>query len=82
MTSHNYAQALNIAREIGDKVLEAGILGSLGEEHMALADRPKALDCFERALQIFDSLSHRQGRASALADLAEGKPDSSFIPYP
>jgi hypothetical protein len=39
---------------------------------MAVGDRTKALECFEQALGIFDTLSHRQGRANALVNLAEG----------
>lgn len=48
---------------------------------MALADRPKALECFEEALHIFDTMeqSHRKGRANAMANLAEGIVDLSFV---
>lgn len=65
-------RSLRITRETEDRVLEAGILASLGDEYMAVSERTKALDCFESALAIFDSLPHRQGRANALVNLAEG----------
>jgi hypothetical protein len=63
-------------REIGDRILEAGILGSLADEYMAIADCTKALECFEDALAIFDTQSHRQGRANTMLNLAEGIYDS------
>lgn len=72
MTIISYVRSLRITRETGDRSLEAGILASLGDEYMAVGERTKALDCFEKALVIFDTLPHRQARANALVNLAEG----------
>jgi hypothetical protein len=65
-------KSLHITREIGDRILEAGILGSLGDEYMAVGDCTKGLECYDSALAIFDTQSHRQGRANAILNLAEG----------
>ena len=67
-----FKRSLHVTREIGDQILEAGILGSLGDEYMAVGDCPRALECFESALAIFDTQSHRLGRTNAILNLAEG----------
>lgn len=81
MIQNTYMKSLHITREIGDRILEAGILGSLGDEYMAISDCTKALECFEGALAIFDSQSHRQGRANAILNLAEGKLETAQPPF-
>lgn len=49
----------------GNQRLEAQALNNLGEVYYALSDLQKALECFRRALGLWDSLQDRRGEALA-----------------
>ena len=52
----NYAQALSIAREIGDKRTEGSWLGSQGNAYHGLGDYQKAIGSFKQALSTLSPL--------------------------
>lgn len=62
-------QALECMREHGDLPGQADVLTQLGEIHLADGDRHAAIDCWQRALDIFIVLNH-PGAAELRARLA------------
>ena len=64
-----YEQALNLAREIGDKQSEGRWLGNLGNTHYFLGNYQKAIDYYQSALNIAKEIGDKQGEGSWLGNL-------------
>ncbi len=61
-----HAEALEIARSIGDTALEGAVLADIGLGHWRRADYTPALHFFERALRLQRAAGNRQGEAATL----------------
>ena len=75
-----YEQALDIAREIGDRRGEGADLGNLGNAYSDLGEARKAIEYYEQALAIAREIGDRRGEGddlgnlgSAYADLGEAR---------
>jgi tetratricopeptide (TPR) repeat protein len=64
-----YEQALDIAREIGGRLLEEASLSSLGNAHLLLFDLRKAIECHEEALEIAREIGNRAYEGLNLGNL-------------
>jgi tetratricopeptide (TPR) repeat protein len=62
-------QALDIARQTGNRSTEAYQLTLLGILHQRLGEYEEAISCFLRSLTIEEELGHRDGVAGNLANL-------------
>ena len=62
-------QALVIARDIGDRYREGGVLGSLGLCHARLGDYRQAIDLDTQALVIARDVGDRYGEGAELGNL-------------
>jgi DNA-binding SARP family transcriptional activator len=70
------AQALELAREIADKELEARSLASLGAIHLSAGDFEEALPLQEAALELYAALDHEPlaSRELSLPGIGMGAP--------
>jgi tetratricopeptide (TPR) repeat protein len=67
-----YEPALNIAREIGDRRNEGGILASIGEIiHSLRGDYDEAMKCYEPALNIARDIGDRHNEGIILANIGK-----------
>ncbi|WP_204153574.1 tetratricopeptide repeat protein [Leptolyngbya sp. CCY15150] len=64
-----YEQALEIAREMGDRSSEGSALSGLGNSHAALGQYQQAIDFYEQALEIAREIGSRDGEGSVLDSL-------------
>jgi tetratricopeptide (TPR) repeat protein len=64
-----YAQALAVARDIGDRQLEGSALVNLGDCHADLGEYRRAFDLHTQALAVARDTSERQLEGSALVNL-------------
>ena len=64
-----HAQALAIARDIGDRQGEGIQLGNLGNCHSSLGEYERAIDLHTQALAIARDIGDRQGEGAALGNL-------------
>lgn len=77
-----FAQALQIYRQLGNRLGEANTLTNLGRVQYDTGALPATADAFTRALEIYRQLGNRLGEANALTDLgqtrllAEADPDA------
>lgn len=62
----HFNEALTIARTIGDRVLEAEALLSLGRSHVGRVDAPKGLEFLEQALTLFEANDDWRAQAVTL----------------
>jgi len=65
----HYKQALKIATEIEDRLLERDSLGNLGSAYRNLGDLGKAIEYHEQALKIATEIRDRQGEGRAIGNL-------------
>ncbi|MEN8446466.1 MAG: CHAT domain-containing tetratricopeptide repeat protein, partial [Cyanobacteria bacterium J06555_13] len=65
-----YLQSLNIAETTGDKWLAAKSLGSLGLIYEEFKDYPQAIEFYDRALVLFQSIGEREWTAKTLNNRA------------
>ena len=65
----HYEQALDIAREIGDRRGEGAHLGNLGLAYADLGDARKAIEYYEQALAIARKIGDRRGEGADLGNL-------------
>jgi len=63
-----YKQALAIAREIGDRMVEGAALGDLGNAHAALGEAQKAVEYYEQAQAIASEIGDRRGEINHLCN--------------
>jgi len=64
-----YEKALEIAREIGNKLGEGTALGNLGLVYGGLGKIKKAMEYYEKALEIAREIGNKLGEGAALANL-------------
>jgi tetratricopeptide (TPR) repeat protein len=64
-----YQQALTIAREIGDRQVEATALGNLGNSYGDLSQTERAIELYQQALAIDGEIGDRLGEATDLCRL-------------
>lgn len=64
-----YAQALSIARHIGERRAEGGILGNLGMAYAALDQYDQALEYYDQHLTIAREIGDRRAESNALVNL-------------
>ncbi len=62
----HYEQALEIAREIGDRRSEGIALGSLGNAYAALGESRRAIELYEQSLAIYCEIGDRRSEGAAL----------------
>jgi tetratricopeptide (TPR) repeat protein len=74
-----HTQALAMARDIGDRQLEAAELAGLGNCHFRVGDYRQAIDFYSEALAIARDIDDRESEAIALGGL--GKCDASLGEY-
>ena len=60
-TVYRCLQALDLFREIGDRVGEGGALTNLGIDYDRLGRHAQSIDCAERALVVFGEIGNRAG---------------------
>jgi tetratricopeptide (TPR) repeat protein len=65
-------RAVEIHRQIGDRLGEANALASLGRVRDLTGDYPAAADALVRALEIYRQTGHRLGEANILTALGRG----------
>ncbi len=65
-----YRTTLDVARQAGDQLAQAGVLADLGDMQTLTGDYRTATASHERALQIYRDLGDRLGEANALNKLA------------
>jgi tetratricopeptide (TPR) repeat protein len=65
------AQALDVCRDVGDRVDQARIAVQLGSVRRLAGDYPAALRHLEMALEVMRDVGHRWGQANVLADLGD-----------
>lgn len=75
-----FERALAMAREIGDRQLEAVILNDIGIVHRLLADYPQALQFLNQAFSLRKQINDRSGIAQTLVNL--GAVYQSLADYP
>ncbi len=63
--------ALTLARQVGDRSLEAISLTSLGQAHFALGDYGGSRACHEQALELYRQLGDQPGEAISLRRLGD-----------
>lgn len=73
---------LALAHALGDRVSEAGVLGSLGSVHREAGDHPEALDQLGQALVIVREIGNRFAEVDVLVELGAtlreaGEPDEA-----
>ena len=61
--------AVASARASGDRWAEAVTLDNLGVAHVDRGELERAIDCYRRALTLFEEIGDEQGRVTALANL-------------
>lgn len=66
-----YSRALELSRQHGERYPEGSCLLNLGVVHERRGQLEAAADHYRRAGAIFEEVGYDQGRASALANLAE-----------
>ena len=64
-----YQQALDIAREIGDRRGEGNHLGNLGLAYSALGEMARAIEYYQQALDIAREIGDRRGEGNGLGNL-------------
>ena len=64
-----HTAAVKAAREIDDRLGQAGALNDLGDVRWAAADYPRASQALEAALKIYRDLGDQLGQANALGNL-------------
>jgi tetratricopeptide (TPR) repeat protein len=64
-----HTAAVQAARQLGDRLGQAGALNDLGDVRYATGDFPAAVQALEQALGIYRDLSDRLGQANALSCL-------------
>ncbi len=64
-----YTQALEIYRQIGDRLGEAIALNNLGQVRYATGDYPGAAQATAQALEIYRQIGERRGEANTLNNL-------------
>lgn len=62
--------ALTIARDIGEREVEADVLNALGNVHRSLGEQRQALDVYQEALDLAKQVNSRYVRAEALIGLS------------
>jgi serine/threonine protein kinase/tetratricopeptide (TPR) repeat protein len=67
--AESFEEALRIARELGDRRLEAAQLNALGEVAGRSTRYQQAIDCFSEALEIDRALGDRMATGQKLANL-------------
>jgi tetratricopeptide (TPR) repeat protein len=65
----HYEQALEIAREIGDRVNEGASLSGLGDTYTVLGQSSRAIGYYEQALEIARAIGSPANESSVLASL-------------
>ena len=65
------ASAVEISREIGDRLGEAAALNTLGRVRYATGDFPEAVDAVAQAVDIYRRIGVRLGEAAALTTLGQ-----------
>ena len=63
------AGALNLARRLGDRALEAEALGNMGEIHYLSGNMAQASDFYRRGLQMWIEAGDRNGQAQSYTSL-------------
>jgi tetratricopeptide (TPR) repeat protein len=64
-----YEQALEIARQIGDRRGDGAHLGNLGIAYSRLGQVQRAITCYEQALEIARQIGDRRGAGNHLGNL-------------
>ena len=64
-------QALELFRDLGDRVGQGDAINSLGHMHRRTGDYPASVTCHQQALDLFRDLNHRRGQAEALFGLSQ-----------
>ena len=64
-----HTAAIQAARQLGDRLGQAGALNDLGDVRRLTGDYPAAVQDLEQALDIYRDLGDRLGQAGALHDL-------------
>lgn len=64
-----YEQALKIAQEIGDRMVEGADLAGLGNAYFDLGEPRKAIEFHEQALKISSEIGDRRGEGNHLGNL-------------
>jgi len=62
--------AVELARALADKLIEADSLLNLGVAYPALTERKQALEYYDQALKLFEGLENQAGQAMALTNAA------------
>ena len=68
-----HTAAIQAARDLGDRLGQAGALNDLGEVRRLTDDYPAAAQAQEQALDIYRALGDRLGQANALSNLGVGR---------
>src|ERR1051326_8819725 len=63
-------QTLQMARDIGDRLIEGQVLGNLGNTYVELNEPRRALECYEQHLATAREIGYRSGEANALFNSA------------
>jgi tetratricopeptide (TPR) repeat protein len=66
-----HQDAIEAARQTGDRLGQASALNDLGDARLQTADYPAAAQDLEQALSIYRDLGNRLGQANALHDLGD-----------
>lgn len=66
----NYERALALAREAGNRDMEATALSNLGNEYLFAGANEKALEYFNTALAIRRKIDHKVGELASLGNIA------------
>jgi tetratricopeptide (TPR) repeat protein len=79
-------EALAVHQEVGDTADAGFTWDTLGYSHHQLGDLPRAIDCYQSALALFERYEHRRGRGTVLhhlgdAHFAAGRSESAQITW-
>ena len=82
----HFRQALELARELGDRGAEGTSLANLGMASAEQRDLPRAIDSYKRSLAILAEVGDRRGRAAVLNGLGNvlldlGEPRKAIAPH-
>jgi tetratricopeptide (TPR) repeat protein len=66
-----HTAAIQAARQLGDRLSQAGALDDLGDVRLLTGDYPAAAQALEQALDIYRDLGDRLGQANALRHLGD-----------
>ncbi|MEZ0114946.1 tetratricopeptide (TPR) repeat protein [Catenulispora sp. EB89] len=76
----DFARALEMFRQIGNRLGEANALTNLGQVRYQGGDVPGAADTFAQALEMFRQIGNRLGEANALINLGRVRDTSGDYP--